>query len=65
MNLLRIRIHHLIEQLDDEELQSIWDTLHALHCDSYMSQAIQQAKGLQQPWDILTHEEAMRMLVYF
>ncbi|MEA5513288.1 hypothetical protein [Nodularia sp. UHCC 0506] len=65
MNLLRIRIHHLIEQLDDEELQSAWNTLYALHCDSYMSQAIQQAKRMQQPWDILTHEEAMRMLAYF
>ncbi|TVP60734.1 MAG: hypothetical protein EA343_16615 [Nodularia sp. (in: Bacteria)] len=65
MNLLRIRIHHLIEQLSDEELQSAWDTLHALHCDSYMLQAIQQAKQLQQPWDILTHEEAKRMLMYF
>ena len=64
MNLLRIRIHHLIEQLDDEELQSAWETLYALHCDSYMSQAIREAKRSQQPWDILTHEEAMRMLVY-
>ncbi|AHJ28159.1 hypothetical protein PN465_15320 [Nodularia spumigena CS-584] len=64
MNLLRIRIHHLIEQLSDEQLQSVWDNLHALHCDSYMSQAIQKAKQLQQPWDILTHEEAKRMLVY-
>ncbi|MBE9201003.1 MULTISPECIES: hypothetical protein [unclassified Nodularia (in: cyanobacteria)] len=65
MNLLRIRIHHLIEQLNDEELQSAWDAIHALHCDSYMSQAIQQVKQSQQPWDILTHEEAKLMLVYF
>jgi len=65
MNLLRIRIHHLIEQLDDAELQGAWDAIHALHCDSYMSQAIQEVKRSQQPWDILTHKEAMRMLVYF
>ena len=65
MNLLRIRIHHLVEQLGDEELPSVWDAIHALHCDSYMSQAIQQVNRSQQPWDILTHEEAIRMLVYF
>lgn len=65
MNLLRIRIHHLIEQLGDEELQSIWETTHALHCDHYMLNAIQQVKQSQQPWDILTHEEAMRMLMFF
>ncbi|WP_414542047.1 MULTISPECIES: hypothetical protein [Nostocaceae] len=65
MNLLRIRIHHLIEQLGDEELQSIWETTHALHCDYYMLNAIQQVKQSQQPWDILTHEEAMRMLMFF
>ena len=65
MNLLRIRIHHLIEQLSDEELPSAWDTVYALHCDFYMLQAIQATKQSQQPWDILTHEEAKRMLVYF
>ncbi|MBE9053226.1 hypothetical protein IQ243_22930 [Nostocales cyanobacterium LEGE 11386] len=65
MNLLRIRIHHLIEQLGDEELQGIWNAIHALHCDSYMSKAIQQVKQSQQPWDILTYEEAMRMLMFF
>ncbi|WP_414529981.1 hypothetical protein [Nodularia chucula] len=65
MNLLRIRIHHLIEQLGDEELESVWDAIHALHCDSYMWKSIQEANQLQQPWDILTHEEAKRMLVFF
>jgi hypothetical protein len=65
MNLLRIRIHHLIEQLTDEELQSVWNDLHALHSDFYMLKAIQQVKQSQQPWDILTYEEAIRMLMFF
>ncbi|BAZ53722.1 hypothetical protein NIES4103_64050 [Nostoc sp. NIES-4103] len=64
MNLLRIRIHHLIEQLADEELDSVWNALHALHCDFYMLKEIQKVKQLQQPWDILTHDEAMRMLMF-
>lgn len=65
MNLMRIRIHHLIEQLGDEELQSVWTNLNALYCDFYMLKAIQQVKQSQQPWDILTHEEAIRMLMFF
>ncbi|HYX18026.1 MAG TPA: hypothetical protein VE944_27420 [Nostoc sp.] len=65
MNLLRLRMHHLIEQLADEDLQNIWDVLEALHCDSYMLNAIQQVKRSQQPWDILTHEEAVRLLMFF
>ncbi|QLE54953.1 hypothetical protein [Nostoc sp. TCL26-01] len=64
MNLLRIRIHHLIEQLGDEELESVWLDIHALHCDFYMTKAIQQVKRSQQPWDILTQEEAIRMLMF-
>ncbi|ABA23311.1 hypothetical protein ACN23B_05250 [Anabaena sp. FACHB-709] len=64
MNLLRIRIHHLIEQLSDEELENVWLDMHALHCDFYMLKAIQQVKRSQQPWDILTQEEAIRMLMF-
>jgi hypothetical protein len=65
MNLLRIRIHHLIEQLGDEELQSVWSALYASHCDFYMLKALQKVKQSQQPWDILTHEEAIRVLMFF
>ncbi|MBD2451280.1 hypothetical protein H6G76_29975 [Nostoc sp. FACHB-152] len=65
MNLLRIRIHHLIEQLADEELQNVWDDVHALHCDFYMLDAIKKVKRSQQPWDILTHEEAIQILMYY
>jgi hypothetical protein len=64
MNLLRIRIHHLIEQLTDEELESVWESVYALHCDFYVMKAIQEAKRSQQPWDTLTHEEAIRLLIF-
>ncbi|AFY31285.1 hypothetical protein [Calothrix sp. PCC 7507] len=65
MNLLRMRIHHLIEQLADEDLQSTWDIVYTLYCDFYMLKAIEQVKRSQQPWDILTHEEAVRLLMFF
>lgn len=65
MNLLRLRMHHLIKQLADEDLQDIWNVLEALHCDFYMLKAIHQVKRSQQPWDILTHEEAVRLLMFF
>jgi hypothetical protein len=65
MNLLRMRIHHLIEQLADEDLQSTWSVVYTLYCDFYMLKAIEQVKRSQQPWDILTHEEAVRLLMFF
>ncbi|MCM0590849.1 MAG: hypothetical protein HEQ35_18040 [Gloeotrichia echinulata IR180] len=65
MNLLRIRIHHLIEQLADEDLQSVWAVVESLYYDFYMLKAVEEVKRSQQPWDILTHDEAVRMLMYF
>ncbi|MEH2294138.1 hypothetical protein [Nostoc sp.] len=65
MNLLRLRMHHLIEQLADEDLQDIWDVIEALYYDFYMLKAIEEVKRSQQPWDILTHEEAIRLLMFF
>ncbi|BAY22141.1 hypothetical protein NIES2100_19040 [Calothrix sp. NIES-2100] len=64
MNLLRTRIHHLIDQLPDEHLPTTWEVLHSLYCDLYMLQAIEQIKRSQQPWDILTQEEAIRLLTF-
>ncbi|MEA5553346.1 hypothetical protein VB713_20620 [Anabaena cylindrica UHCC 0172] len=64
MNLLRIRTHHLIEQLADEDLQNAWEFLQALHFDCYMLKSIEQVKPSQHPWDILTHEEAIRLLMF-
>ncbi|MEH2408998.1 hypothetical protein [Nostoc sp.] len=65
MNLLRLRMHHLIEQLADEDLQDIWDVIEALYYDFHMLKAIEEVKRSQQPWDILTHEEAIRLLMFF
>ncbi|RUR73509.1 hypothetical protein ACF3DV_00095 [Chlorogloeopsis fritschii PCC 9212] len=63
MNLLRLRIHHLIEQLADQELDLVWNTIYNLHCDFYILEAIQEVKRSQQPWDTLTHEEATQLLI--
>ncbi|MBW4571334.1 MAG: hypothetical protein KME31_25970 [Tolypothrix carrinoi HA7290-LM1] len=65
MNLLRIRIHHLIEQLADDDLQETWSVMHALYCDYYMLKAIEEVKRSHQPWDTLTHDEALRLLMFF
>ncbi len=65
MNLLRIRIHHLIEQLASDDLQEIWSVIHGLYCDFYMLKAIEEVKRSQQPWDSLTHDEALRLLMFF
>ncbi|MBD2774963.1 hypothetical protein [Iningainema tapete] len=62
MNLLRIRIHFLIEQLADENLEDVWSIVYALHCDMYMMKAIQEVKRSTQPWDTLTHDEAVQLL---
>ncbi|MEO3705623.1 hypothetical protein [Trichormus azollae] len=64
MNLLRMRMHHLIEQIADEDLQSVWEIVQALHFDSYMVNAMEQVKRSQHPWDILTHDEAVRLLMF-
>jgi hypothetical protein len=65
MNLLKIRMHHLIEQLADEELYTAWNILQALHYDTYMLKAIEEFKELQQPWDMLTLDEATKQLMFF
>ncbi len=64
MNLLRQKIHKLIDNLNDEELERVWDLLYALHCDLYMMKAIEQVKNSQQPWNVLSHEEAVRQLLF-
>jgi hypothetical protein len=64
MNLLRIRTHHLIEQVADEELSTLWEIIQNLHFDCYMLKAMEQVKRSQHPWDILTHEEATRLLMF-
>ena len=62
--LQRQKIHKLIDQFTDEELEKVWGVVYALHCDLYMMKAIEQAKSSQQPWNILSHEEAVRQLLF-
>lgn len=57
-------MHHLIEQIADEDMQSVWEIVQALHFDSYMVNAMEQVKRSQHPWDILTHDEAVRLLMF-
>ncbi|MTJ12784.1 hypothetical protein FJR11_09310 [Anabaena sp. UHCC 0187] len=64
MNLLRIRMHHLIEQLAEEELYGVWNIIEASHYDFYMLKAIEELKEFQQPWDMLTLEEATKQLMF-
>ncbi|MEO1375260.1 MAG: hypothetical protein AAFW70_13255 [Cyanobacteria bacterium J06635_10] len=62
MENLRNKIHRLIEQLNEEELEKTWETVYSLRCDFYMKKAIQEVKDSQQPWDILTYDEALQYL---
>jgi hypothetical protein len=57
-------MHHLIEQLADEDLHLVWSTVQALHFDCYMIRAIEEVKRSQQPWDMLTHDEALKQLMF-
>jgi hypothetical protein len=62
MENLRNKIHQLIEQLNQDELEKTWEAVYTLHCDFQMKKAVQQAQICQQPWDFLTHDEALRYL---
>ncbi|MEM7555706.1 MAG: hypothetical protein AAF378_16715 [Cyanobacteria bacterium P01_A01_bin.84] len=58
MHLERQKIYDLIEKLSDEEIEKVWNTIYCLHCDFCTMKAIEQAQRSQQPWNILTYEEA-------
>ncbi len=62
MENLRKKIHRLIEQLSEDELEKTWETVHTLSCDFQMIKAMQEVKDSQQPWDFLNDEEAMKYL---
>jgi len=62
MENLRNKIHRLIEQLSEDELQKTWETVHTLRCDFQMIKAFQEVKDSQQPWDFLSYEEAIEYL---
>ena len=62
MENLRNKIHRLIEQLSEDELENTWEAVYTLRCDFQMKKAIQEAKDFQQPWDFLDREEALQNL---
>jgi hypothetical protein len=62
MSLLRRRVHHLIDQLSDEDLQGVWVGLKGFYYNAYMLKAIQEAKESLNPGDTLTREEALDLL---
>jgi hypothetical protein len=62
MNILCSRFHELIENFTQEELEGAWTVVYAIHCDNRVLKAVQEVKRSQQPWDTLTHEEAVRFL---
>lgn len=69
MNLLRSRLQRLteqlpdlIEQLPDESLEDAWTVLQPLYYDLYMLGAMHEARRNVRPGDVLTREEALRML---
>ena len=64
MNLLRMRTHHLIEQISDENLYHVWKVVESLYLDDYMLKSIEEVRLSQQPWDILNHDEAIRLLMF-
>lgn len=69
MNLLRARLHclieqlpNLVEQLPDESLADVWTVLQPLYYDLYMLGAMQESMRTVRPGDVLTREEALRLL---
>ena len=62
MNLPRDRVHHLIDQLTEEELEKVGSIVQELYYDFYLLKAIQAAKESVQPGDTLTRDEAIRYL---
>jgi hypothetical protein len=62
MNLLRNRTHHLIDQLTDLELDTLWQTLEPLYYDLYLLRAIEEAQATHRPGDTLTRDEALETL---
>ena len=65
MNLLRNRLHRLIDRMSEKELETAWDYLENFHCDNLMLKAIEKAKKNQRPGDALTREEAEQILYFY
>lgn len=64
MYLLRNVFHELIDELSDEDLESLWRVLRERYYDFYMMKAIQETKRIVRPGNTLTREEAIQLLEF-
>lgn len=65
MNLLKNRLHRLIDKMSEKELETAWEYLENLYYDNLMLKAIEKAKKNQRPGDALTREEAEQVLYFY
>ncbi len=65
MNLIRNKLHRLIDRMSEKELETAWEYLENFHCDNLMLKAIEKAKKTQRPGDALTREEAEQILYFY
>lgn len=64
LQLLAEQLPDLIDQLSDENLEDVWKVLQPLYYDLYMLGAMQEAMRTVRPGDVLTREEALRLLQF-
>ncbi len=62
MKSLRARAHHVIDLMPQSDLEQIWVAIETQYYDLYMLRAVQYAKEHFLPGDVLTRDEAMRVL---
>ncbi len=64
MNFLRNVFHELIDELSDEDLESLWRVMRERYYDLYINKAIQETKRIVHPGNTLTREEAIQLLEF-
>ena len=64
MNFFRKRLHHLVDQISEQDLEEACRLLHRLHEDSFMLKAIQESKDSLNPGDSLSYEAALQLLYF-
>lgn len=64
MNFFRQRLHHLADQISDQDLEEACQLLQRFQEDSFMLKAIQESKDSLNPGDSLTYEAALQLLYF-
>jgi hypothetical protein len=62
MKSLRARAHHVIDLMPQSDLEQVWVAIETQYYDLYMLRAVHHAKEHFLPGDVLTRDEAMRVL---